>query len=117
MHYSIGIADYELVLRIGCHPGERLHKQPVYYSVELSVLGNAHDTDDINDAPNYYSLSEAVKSQCESKEYALLERLCYDIGQLYLSDERVIEVVVTVHKPEALPNAQSASVTMSFLRD
>lgn len=116
MNYSIGISDYELMLRIGCHPGERLHKQPVYFTADLNVNSNAHETDAIEDAPNYYALSEQIKAHTEANEYALLERLCHDIGTILLSDERVNNALVSVHKPKALPNAESASVSMSFSR-
>ena len=116
MKYTIGIHDYQLNLRIGCHPKERDRVQPVFMTLSLNVESNAHDTDNIEDAPDYYFLSERIRDVTEANEYALLERLAVEIGGILLGEPRVISALVTLNKPEALPNAKSASVSMHFER-
>jgi dihydroneopterin aldolase len=113
MQYEIGIHQYELSLKIGCHPGERIHAQPVFYDATLLVESVANETDNIDDAPNYFSLTESIRDSVSGTEYALLERLAVEIRDYFLSDTRIMSARVSVFKPKALPHAQTVSVTVS----
>ncbi len=109
----IEISGLRVECVIGVDASERLAPQPVVIDIALDVdLAAAGSSDDIADAVDYRSLTEAVVSTVESSSYLLIESLATRIADMCLVASRVEAVEVTLKKPGALPMADHAAVTI-----
>ena len=98
---------------VGVDESERLAPQPVEIDIALEVdLATAGASDDIADAVDYRSLTEAVVSAVESSSYLLIEALATRVAKVCLADNKVEAVEVTLRKPGALPMADYAAVVI-----
>ena len=98
---------------IGVDENERLAPQPVEIDIVLDVdLAAAGASDDLADAVDYRSLTEAVVANVESSSYLLIEALATRVADICLTDSKVEAVEVTLRKPGALPNTDYAAVTI-----
>jgi len=96
---------------IGISEDERVNRQDVLINLTLETdTRKAGQSDDIVDAVNYRSVTKQVIDMVESSRFFLVEKLCEEIAQLCLSDERVQHVTVSVEKPAALRFARSVGV-------
>ena len=102
---------------IGVDESERLAPQPVEIDITLELdLDAAGASDDIADAVDYRALAEAVISAVESSSYLLIEALAARVADVCLGDDKVEAVEVTLKKPDALPMADYAAVTIRRTR-
>ncbi|MDW8099726.1 MAG: dihydroneopterin aldolase [Anaerolineae bacterium] len=110
---QIHIADLLLRTVIGINAEERRERQDVLINIVLYTdTRRAGETDDINDAVNYRTLTKQVIHLVENSQFYLIERLAAEIAALCLEDPRVERARVTVEKPGALRFARSVGVTI-----
>jgi 7,8-dihydroneopterin aldolase/epimerase/oxygenase len=86
---------------------EQARPQPFEVDVELDVdLGEAGESDRLDDTVDYSAVSEAVSRVVRSEQYHLLERLATRIAEVCGADPRVTAATVTVRKssPAATPD-------------
>ncbi|MDQ3505216.1 MAG: dihydroneopterin aldolase [Actinomycetota bacterium] len=93
-------------LRVRGHHGvfehERRDGQDFVVDVVLSVdTGKAGQSDDLNDTIHYGLLAEGLAADVERDPLDLIEALAQRLADRCLTDPRVEEVEVTVHKPQA----------------
>jgi dihydroneopterin aldolase len=112
--------------------GLRVHAQPGDLPVEakegrlfvvdvtasLWSLDNAAQTDELAHTLDYASLAKRVHDLVASERWNLIERVAYRVAQMVLEDPQVLEVEVTVHRPEARLDVavDDVSVTLSRAR-
>ena len=109
----------QLTLRtiIGAYPQERLERQPIHVNIEMITdITKAIETDNLDNAVNYDSLSKNILQESEKTEFFLLENLADFILGLIMEEEKVIQATVRVTKPFALKNAESVSIELSAER-
>lgn len=88
--------------RHGVFPSERERGQRFVVDVVCALdLAPAAANDDLEQTVDYGALAAAVRSEIEGPPVQLIETLAGRIADLCLSDVRVVDVEVTVHKPEA----------------
>ena len=88
--------------RHGVYPEERAAGQPFVVDVVLSMdLRDAASSDDVTMTVHYGDLAQQVVALVEGEPVALLETLADRVARTCLEYDRVDEVTVTVHKPEA----------------
>ncbi len=110
---QIHITDLLLRTVIGINAEERRERQDVLINIVLYTdARRAGETDDINDAVNYRTLTKRVIHLVENSRFRLIERLAAEIAALCLDDPRVERARVTVEKPGALRFARSVGVTI-----
>ena len=98
---------------VGVDENERLAPQPVEIDIALEVdLAAAGASDDLADAVDYRSLTDAVVSAVESSSYLLIEALATRVAEVCLVDNKIEAVEVTLRKPGALPMADHAAVVI-----
>ncbi len=99
---------------VGIKPDERVNKQDVLVNATLWVdTRRAAQSDDIDDAVNYRTVTKAMIAHIESGSPMLVERLVAELTTICLeADERIREVEVTVEKPGALRHARSVGITV-----
>lgn len=102
---------------IGINADERVNEQDILVNVTMWVdTRPAAQSDDIEDAVNYRTITKRVIAHIEAGEPMLVERLVQEIADICLSDERVAKAEVTVEKPGALRHARSVGISISRSR-
>ncbi len=75
------------------------------YFVDLEIicdLEKPSKTDEVTDTINYADIYQIVKKVVLENEFKLIERLAEEIAKKILSyDKKILEVGVTIRKPEA----------------
>ncbi len=88
--------------RHGWFPHERESGQRFVVDVALGVdTRSAASTDDLAETVDYGTLAEKIAGVVAGEPVKLLETLAQRVAELCLADDRVIDVEVTVHKPDA----------------
>lgn len=110
----IHIIDLSVTGIVGINPDERVNPQEVLVNATMWVdTTRAAQSDDIQDAANYRTISKAIIAHIENGEPMLVERLVQEIADLILVTEpKVEEVEVRVEKPGALRHARSVGITI-----
>ncbi len=104
---------------VGTKEEERREKQDIVINIELeSDLSKPAETDSIEDAVNYRTVSKMVIEIVEKSTFFLVEALANKIANSILSTfENVERVKVSVEKPGALRFAKSVGVVITKGRD
>lgn len=111
---KVHIIDLSVTGIIGIKPDERVNPQEILVNVTMGVdTRAAAQSDDIQDAANYRTISKAIIAHIEHGEPMLVERLVQEIADLIFDTEpKVKEVEVRVEKPGALRHAKSVGITI-----
>lgn len=118
MKMTIKIKDLLVRTYVGVKRDEKERKQDVLINIELCTdASRAVYTDDLSNTYNYKELSKKIIHMVENGRYNLLEKLCSDILNAVIHDNRVIEAGVEVDKPHALRFSKSVSVKMKAKRE
>ena len=111
---QILIKDLAIEGIIGINPDERVTKQQILVNAVMWVdTRGAAESDDIQDAVNYRTITKQMISHIEKGEPMLVERLVQELADICLSDARVRRVEMTVEKPGALRHARSVGIRIT----
>ncbi len=105
----------DLLIRgiLGINEDERTQAQDIVVNLVLTMdTRPAAQSDNIDDAVNYRTLTKQVIDHVEASSCLLVERLADELARLCLADSRVEAVEVTIDKPGALRFARSVGVTI-----
>ena len=115
---QINIKDLHLRAVIGINEEERRDRQDVLINIVMEVdVRRAGESDDIDDAVNYRTITKRIIQLVENSQFYLVEKMAAEIAAICLSDPRVDHARVTVEKPGALRFARSVGVTIERGRD
>jgi len=115
---QIEIKDLLLRTVIGLTDLERRDRQDVVINLVLETdTRAAGQSDDVNDALNYRTLTKRIIPLVEGSAFYLVEKLAEEIARLCLAEPRAQRVRVTVEKPGALRFARSVGVTIERGRE
>lgn len=115
---QIHIRDLLVRTIIGVNEEERINRQDVVLNLVLDVdTRRAAESENIDDAVNYRTVTKRVIELVERSSCLLVERLASDVARLCLSEAGVSAVEVTVDKPGALRFARSVGVTIRRTRE
>jgi len=107
----IHIEDLLLRAIIGINDDERSNKQDVIITLTLSAdVSKAGETDCIDDAVNYRSVTKRIIEFVESSSFFLVEAMAVHISRIILTEFPVEKVRVKVEKPGALRFARSVGI-------
>lgn len=115
----IDIIDLQVQGIIGINADERVNEQDILVNVSMwADTRKAAESDSIDDAVNYRTVTKAIIDHIRAGEPMLVERLVAEIADLCLAaDSRIDEVAVRVEKPGALRHARSVGVAIRRTRD
>ena len=110
----IHIRDLVVSGILGINPDERIYRQDILVNATLwADTRDAAESDDIDDAVNYRTITKQLIAFIEQGEPMLVERLAAELVEICLdADERVAAVEMTVEKPGALRHARSVGITI-----
>jgi FolB domain-containing protein len=109
------IEVHDLLVRciVGINPEERVKKQDVIINLTLfGDLRRAGQSDDIEDAINYKTLTKRVLDHVEESEYFLVEKMAHKIAEIAVTEFGIQRAIVSVEKPGALRFARSVGVVV-----
>lgn len=105
------IKQLEVISTIGVYDWEKSLQQKLYFDLEMAFDNRpAAASDDINLALNYFSVSEKVNQFAQNNQFELLETMAESVAALIMQEFAVPWIKLTLHKPGALPKAQSLGV-------
>jgi FolB domain-containing protein len=110
----------DLLLRgiIGINPDERVNKQDILVNLVMYAdTRRAGETDDIEQAVNYRTITKRLIQHVEESADLLVEKLANDIAHIILTEFAVERVMVRVEKPGALRFAESVGVEIERSRE
>jgi FolB domain-containing protein len=109
----IEVRDLLVRCIVGINPEERVKKQDVIINLTLfGDLRQAGQSDDIEDAINYKTLTKRVLDQVEESEYFLAEKMAHKIAEIAVVEFGIQRAIVSVEKPGALRFARSVGVVV-----
>ena len=107
------IKQLEVITTIGVYAWEKSLQQKLYFDLEMAYDNKpAALSDDINLALNYFSVATAVSEFAQKNQFELLETMAEKVAQLIMQEFGVKWIKLTLHKPGALPQAQSLGVSI-----
>lgn len=108
---KILIEDLHLRCIIGINDEERKNRQDVLINLTLYAdISRAGETDSIDDAVNYRSVTKRIIEHVEGSSFFLVEALASTIARIVLTEFPVERVKVEVQKPGALRFSRSVGV-------
>lgn len=107
----IRIKNLRLRTVIGIFDWERKIKQDVVINVTYRLDGSAvREVDAIESTVDYKSLTKTIIYEVERSEFFLIEKLAQHVLGIVMRNDRIVEAVVEVDKPNALHYSDSVSV-------
>ena len=108
------IKDLSIEGIIGINPDERVTKQEILVNATMWVdTRAAAESDAIEDAVNYRTITKAMIAHIEGGKPMLVERLVQELADICLEDPRVARVEISVEKPGALRHARSVGIKIT----
>ena len=113
----IRIKNLRLRAFIGIKEEEIANRQDVVINIEIRYPADtARNSEDINDALNYRTITKSIISHVENNRFSLLEKLTQDVLDIAREHHWVTYAEVEVDKVHALRYADSVSITLSWQR-
>ncbi len=110
-HFTISRLAVNAV--IGCHAHERVTPQPLLLDLRFPVnTAQAARQDSLSDTLDYQRLCESLTTFVEASQFQLLESLGEALVELLANKFALQCFTLTLHKPEAIANAQCISLTL-----
>lgn len=114
---TITIKNLRLRTIIGIEEAERTNKQDIIINVAIEVdTAQAAQSDHIDDAFNYKTITKRIIHFVEGSSFYLLEKLVEEILQFIMLDDQVLSATVEIDKPAALRFADSVSLKQTVRR-
>ncbi|WP_218312264.1 dihydroneopterin triphosphate 2'-epimerase [Alteromonas antoniana] len=111
---TIRIKNLRLRTYIGINEDEIRNKQDVVVNVKIHYDAEpATNSDDMEDALNYKTITKAIIRLVEDNRFSLLEKLTADVLAIAADHSSVSYAEVEVDKPHALRFSDSVSLTLS----
>ena len=112
------IKDLEVMGIIGINPSERVEPQMILINATLRMdTRPAAESDVIDDAANYRTLTKAMIRHIQEGEPQLVERLAQElVAVCFAVEPRIQEVELTVEKPGAVQYSRSVGITICRAR-
>lgn len=114
----IGFENLHILCTIGIDEEERKREQKIYIDVAVEIdFSDCIASDQVTDTVCYVELANICHQTARSKHYNLLETLAKDLLDKFLQRfKRIQAASIKIKKPNALKNAQYATVELSKRR-
>lgn len=111
---TIRVKNLRLRTYIGINEDEIKNKQDIIVNITINYSADqATQSDNMDDALNYRTITKAVIALVEKNRFSLLEKLTNDILSVAAEHPWVKSAEVEVDKPHALRFADSVSLALS----
>lgn len=111
----IRIKNLRLRTFIGINVDEIANRQDVIINVEIQYPAEkARQTDNMDDALNYRTITKKIIELVENNRFALLEKMTNDVLAIVSEHHWIIRASVEIDKPHALRFADSVSLQLTY---
>lgn len=107
---NLVIKGLSIITRIGANKWEQQVKQRLLLDISIPV-DFADCNDDLAQTLDYDKLCTSATEYLEQQSFQLIESVVNELAIFLKNEFKLKEVTITVHKPQAIKNAQSISVT------
>lgn len=115
---QVFIQELKIEAVVGIFDWEQRIQQPLVFDLVMDWdVGVAARTGNIDDALDYAQVSEQITQLIQGRAWGLIEEVAESVAHLLLHEFHVPRVEVTVHKPTAVPTAQSVGVRLVRQRE
>jgi len=115
---KIVIKDLLVRGTIGAQEWEREKKQDILINLTLfGDMATAGNSDRIEDALNYRTITKRIIEYAESSQHYLVEKLATEIARICVVEFKAAQAIVRVEKPGALRFARSVGVEIKRTPD
>jgi 7,8-dihydroneopterin aldolase/epimerase/oxygenase len=98
---------------IGIYDWERKQRQIIILDIEMAFdITKAAETDDIQYALDYKTVSDRVISFVKESQFLLVERLISEIANIILNEYKVFWVKITLNKKGAIGQGVDVGITI-----
>lgn len=98
---------------IGIYARERVEPQPLLIDLEMACdIRPAAENNDLDASLNYAAISDSIISFCQQAQAELLESLAEQLWAHLRSEFSIAGIKLTIHKPNAVPEAKSVGVSI-----
>lgn len=106
------IQNLKIQCIIGIHPHERTKEQLLFVDVAFDYdFEKASISEDVNDVIDYTSVAKHIEQLLIEEQYQLIETAAEKIAALLFHKwESILQCSIHIKKPNAIPNADFASV-------
>lgn len=113
----IDLWGIEVLAKHGVLDSEQRTAQIFRVDVEAKLdLSPAGASDDLGETIDYGALANEIREVVGSESHALIERVATRVAETVLSHEKVEQVTVTVHKPNAPVDVALDDVSVTISR-
>jgi dihydroneopterin aldolase len=113
----IYIEGLKINAKIGVYEWEKKVEQILFVDLQLAIdLAAAGQSDDLADTLDYAAIAERVQSLAVTKHYQLIEHYAEMLAATMFDMPQVAQVIVTIHKPAAIPTALKVGVQITRTR-
>lgn len=110
---KVVIHDLEVFSTVGIWQWEKQMPRKLVLNLELGWDNSRPGmSDDIQDALDYFKVSESIKSLCKNADYNLIESLAEEIALVLQDDFGVAWCKIELLKPGALSNVSNVGVVI-----
>lgn len=115
---TIHLSNIYLETIIGTKEKERLQPQELILNIWFDYNAcMASDTDDLQYAVDYEKLTNNIINSVEKSQYFLVEKLSHIIMDVIFKEPLITRATVIIDKPEAIPQAESISISLTRERE
>ena len=110
------VKDLILKMFIGIHSFEKKKKQPVRFSIDITLEKNLMYNSDLNSIVNYETVIKNVSNIAKKKHYPLLENLADEIFLKLFREKKIRKIKLKLEKTDIIKNTSSVGIEIEKSR-
>ena len=115
---KVSIKNLILKISVGLHDFEKIEKQRVRFSIDISTDSNIKpNNNDLSSIVNYEDTINKITYITEKKHHELLEDLAENIFDIIFESKIVKKVNLKLEKLDIIKNTESVGIEVSKSRD
>lgn len=110
--------EMQYSLKIGITKEEQKQEQPIFFDIDIALdISEAAKKQTLQETIDYVEVQKSIETFLNRKEYALLEAVANDVGEMLLHEFSKIEKVqLTCWKPRALAKKKVKNVGIQIIK-
>ena|GEM_PF-3735018 len=128
--FTVFITRLKIKSRVGLWAEEKLQPQNLFISTQMTVRpvlpsdtilfapdsNDEQDDNSYHDIICYYKIATYIQDQLENTSHTLfIETIADFLAEGILADTRILRLVITVEKPQALTGAETLGISKTFI--
>ena len=110
------VKDLILKMFIGIHSFEKKKKQPVRFSIDITLEKNLMYNSDLSSIVNYETVIKNVSNIAKKKHYPLLENLADEIFLKLFREKKIKKIKLKLEKTDIIKNTSSVGIEIEKSR-